>query len=257
VRIPLRWRAAADVVSTVLGLNLWLALMLVPALSVGSFRDRPWLLAVAALPLVVLALGVTARSATTLLLWFPASLLVPLGVDPRLATGPAHGPLSFGVAAASLVAFALGSAFFSAFHEPPPPERMRVLGTGAALPSRWRRRFRVYRALVVLSVAFPAVLLYAVNGSPTNQAYLRELFPGRAAAMTVVLDLGILALWGTLFALHFQGLLRLHRSGDAELVRELDKLRVEVRRGRPRPVFFVAVAAALALMGLLVFLRYR
>lgn len=251
-----RWRAAADLVTAILGVALWLSLVVVPGYYTGAL-GRGVLLGAAAVPLLPLAAGVVRRSPLALLFAFPLSLLVPVMLDERLKAGSLHDPTAFSLAAASLLAYLLGASFLSAFREPAPPERLRSLGDAATpIPPRWRRRFRLYAALAGYSVVFPAVLLFGANFARTNQAYLRELYPGRAASMAVLLNLGVLVLWAGLFYAYFFGLLRAHRSGDRELVAELERLAQGGRRG-PRPTFYLAVACALALMGLLLVLRYR
>jgi hypothetical protein len=174
-----------------------------------------------------------------------------------MVTSNVHGPVTFTLVAIGTVAYLFGVCFLSAFREAPAPERQKRLGAAGPPASRWRRRFRLYVSLAVLSAAFPCALIYAVNFSPTNQGFLRELYPGRVAAMQTLLNLGALALWLGIFGSHFLGLLRLHRTGDRALLADLERLRLETRRATPRPTFYAAVVCALGFMLLLVLLRYR
>jgi len=255
--LPKRWRAAADGVSAALGLNVWISLVFVPGLFVGAFRQNALTVLLATLPPVVLGVAVALRSQTGLLFAFPVSMLFPLAADPRLLTSNVHGPVTFTLVSIGMVAYLFGVCFLSAFRETPIPERQKRLGPAGPPVPRWRRRFRLYLTLGILSVVFPAALLYAVNFSSTNVAYLRELFPGRVGAMQMLLNLGVMALWLGIWASTFLGVLKLHRTGDRPLLHELERLRLESRRATPRPVFYAAVVCALGFMLLLVLLRYR
>jgi hypothetical protein len=255
--LPRKWRAAADGVSAALGLNVWISLVLVPGVFVGAFRQSGTAVALAAIPPVILGVSVAFRSQVGLLFGFPVTLLFPIAFEPRLVTANVHGPVTFVLVAVGTVAYLFGVCFLSAFRDPPPPERQKRLGAAGPPAPRWRRRFRMYLAFAILSAVFPAALLYAVNFSPTNQAFLRDLYPGRFAAMQTVLNLGVLALWLGLYGSHFLGLMKLHRTGDRPLLGELERLRLETRRATPRPAFYAAVVCALGFMLLLVLMRYR
>jgi hypothetical protein len=252
-----RWRAYADAVAAALGLNLWITLVLVPALFVGAFRSAGGSL-LAALPLVPLGVGLARRSALWQLLVYPAALLVPIAVNPRVVTGNVHGQWSFLLVATSLVAYLFSVSFFSSFHDPVRPARTRPLSSSAQpVPPRWRRRFRLYAALAVISALLPGALLYAVNFAGEHQDTIRVRYPGRAGSLAAVMNLGVLGLWLLLFAWAFVGVLRRHRTGDPELQATLQALRAGARRGTPRAIFYLWVVMALGLMGVLVILRYR
>jgi hypothetical protein len=254
---PPRWKIWADAVAAALGLNVWVTLVLVPALFVGAFRTPAEAL-LAALPLVPLGVGLARRSPVWQLLVYPAALLLPIAWAPRVVTGNVHGRWSFLVVSASLVAYLFSVSFFSSFHDPAPPARTRSLSSAAKpVAPRWRRRFRLYHWLALLSALLPAAMLYAVNFSPENLATLRDRYSGRVGSMAALLNLGVLGLWMLLYAWAFVGVLKRHRTGDLELAAELSALRKSARRGTPRPVFYLWVSLALGLMGALVFLRYR
>jgi len=243
-------------VAAILGVNVWVSVILLPGLFVGAWRT-PALALAAALPLPVLVLGMWRRSEVVLLLGYPSALLIPVAVVPEIVSAHVYGPIRFAIVAVGLIAYLFGASFFTSFYEPPPPAGTRALSSSRyPTPPRWLRRFRVYRMLAVLSAVFPLVLLYVVNFNDTNRAFLRQMFPGRVAAMTTFLNLGILGAWLLLYAYMFLGILKPHRTGDRDLIVELARTRSEIKRGRPRPVFYIGVAGALGFMLLLMLSRY-
>lgn len=250
-----RWRLFADAVAVALGVNIWASLVLLPGHFVGAWHGSAGLTA-AALPLLVLAVGLWRRNEVVLLLAYPTSLLLPLAAAPEMASAHVYGPTRAAVVALGLVAYLFGASVFTSFYEPPPPVRVRPLASASdPVPARWRRRFRVYAGLSVLSVVFPAVLLYVINFEPTGQEYLRQMYPGRAALFTTFLNLGAIAVWVLLYVVFFLGALRPHRTGDADLLGQLGALRRQAGRRRPRPLFYAGVVVALALMAFLLWLR--
>ena len=56
--LPRKWRAAADGVSAALGLNVWVSLVFVPGMFVGTFRGSSLAVALASIPPVVLGTAV-------------------------------------------------------------------------------------------------------------------------------------------------------------------------------------------------------
>jgi len=251
-----RWRAFADAVALALGANVWISIVILPASFVGALRSAV-LLALAALPLAVLLIGLGRRSERVLLGLFPAALLVPIAVRPDLASPHVYGPIRFTVVALGLVAYLLGVSFFTSFHEPPAPVSVRPLSSSQApVPVRWRRRERIYWALVAASVVFPASLLWHVNFDESVQALIGQMYPGRVALMTALFDVGVIVAWLGLYLHVFLGALRPHRTGDRDLVTAIGLIQADARRGRPRGRFYVGVAAALASMALLLLLRH-
>lgn len=253
---PKKWRAFADAVALALGVNVWVSILLLPGAFVGAWHSGLALL-MAVLSLFVLVVGVTRRSEVVLLLGFPAALLLPVAVAPEMAQVHVYGPIRFMIVAVGLIGYILGASVFTSFHEPVPPRSSRALSSAKRpTPKRWKRRFRVYRALLVLSVIFPLVLLYAINFDDTAREFMRQMYPGRVNAMATLMNVGAIGVWVLLYYYFFLGVLRPHRTGDRDLVADLARLKRESRRARPRPIFYLGVAAALFFMILLLISRY-
>lgn len=252
-------RLAADTTAAALGVNTWLSLVFIPSLVTGAMSRHPALWAIAPLPLVLLFFGVIRRSPLWLLLAYPASLLLPVAVDPRIASEGNAGRLSLIVSALSLVGFLFGAAYLSSYAAAEPPAGRRTLRSSlaASQPARWRRRRRVYIMLTAVAAIFPTALLYEVGLSRDTAGFLAELYPGdRAPAMRAMLLVGVLLMWLILLSHAVIDPLRRHRTGDKELVHELDRLRKDARQGTPRLSFYVGVVFALALMALILVMRF-
>lgn len=250
-----KWRAFADAVVVALGINVWVSLILVPGLFTGAFSSG-LVVALCAVPLGVLMIGLARRSEGLLLLGFPIALLLPALAQPALFDEEVFSALRFALVAAGLVAYMFGASVFTFFYEPEPPVRSRALSSASQpTPERWRRRFRVYRALAAISAVYPAVLVAELLFSSSNHEFMREVYPGRAEAMAAVFCLLIFAVWGLLYALFFFGALKHHRTGDRDLLADLALLRRRGRRGRPGPRFYIGVVLALGLMLLLLAIR--
>jgi hypothetical protein len=251
-----RWRTFADAVALALGLNVWLSLVMVPAVHVGAMRTA-WQIGLVLLPLVPLFIGIWRRSELALLGAFPSALLVPISVTPMIASPHLYGPIRFGMVGAGIVAYLLSGSFFMAFHEPASPVSTRPLASAAAArPSRWQRRERVYWQLTILAVVCPVLGLYWVNFDPAITSFLAQMYPGRVHGMSTLLNVAVLALWLVLYLHVFLGALRPHRTGDRDLVTTLAIARADAVKGRPRLRFHLAVAGALGFMALLVYLRH-
>jgi hypothetical protein len=251
-----RWRTFADAVALTLGLNVWLSLVLVPAVHVSAMHTTAQVLLVL-LPLAPLFVGIWRRSEVALLGAFPSALLVPISVNPAIASPHLYGPVRFGIVATGIVAYLLSGSFFMAFHEPASPVSTRPLASAsAARPSRWQRRERVYWQLTILAVLCPVMGLYWVNFDPAIASFLQQMYPGRVHGMSTLLNVAVLSLWLILYVHVFIGALRPHRTGDRDLVTTLAMARADAAKGRPRLRFHLAVAGALGFMALLVYLRH-
>ena len=250
-----RWRRFADVVALTLGANVWLSLVLIPSVQIGALHGAARLV-VALLPLVVLGVGIAVRSELILLGGFPSALLVPISLDPAIAAAHLFGPVRFFVVAVGVVVYLLAGSYFMAFHEPAAPRSSRPLASAAEpTADRWQRRERVYWTLTALSVVCPLLGIYWVNFDPAINAFLQQMYAGRVASMSTLLSVTVLALWLVLYLHVFLGALKPHRTGDRGLVTDLGILRSQAKSGRPRVRFHLAVAAALILMAVLVYMR--
>lgn len=239
-----------------LGTNVWISIVILPAIFVGALRNTSQI-AAAALPFSVLMLGLARRSEAILLGLFPAAVLVPVALQPDMASSHVYGPIRFTLVSLGVVAYLFGVSFFTTFHEPPAPRSVRGLSSAQAGPAeRWQRRERVYWMLTAMSVVIPMVLISWVNFDDAIADFLGEMYPGRVALMTTALTAGAIALWLFIYHYAFLGVLRPHRTGDRDLVTALGKARTDAKTGKPRPRFYLAVALALVAMGSLIVLRH-
>ena len=251
-----RWRTFADVVAFALGTNVWISIVILPAIFIGALKSGKQI-ALAALPFGVLWLGLWKRSEAILMALFPAAVLVPIAFNPKLADSHVYGPIRFSLVAAGVVAYLFGVAFFTTFHEPPAPRSVRGLSSAASGPAeRWQRRERVYWMLTGMSVVIPAVLIAWVNFDTSIADYLGEMYPGRVALMTTALTAGAIVLWLGIYHYAFLGVLRPHRTGDRDLVGALAHARTDAKVGKPRRRFYAAVTLALVAMGILIIVRH-
>ncbi len=251
-----RWRTFADVVAFALGTNVWISIVILPAIFVSALRTTSQI-AAAILPFAVLLYGLARRSETVLLGLFPAAVLVPVALNAQIASSYVYGPVRFSLVPLGVIAYLFGVSYFTTFHEPPAPRSVRGLSSAASGPAeRWRRRERVYAMLVIMSVIIPTVLIAWVNFDSSIEEFLGEMYPGRVALMTTALTVGAIVLWLGIFHYAFLGVLRPHRTGDRDLVAKLGQARTDAKAGKPRPRFYIAVALALGAMGTLIVLRH-
>lgn len=251
-----RWRTFADGVAFALGTNVWISIVILPAIFVGVLHTTTQI-AAATLPLAVLLMGLARRSEAILLGLFPAAILVPIAINAQMASSYVYGPIRFTLVALGVVAYLFGVSFFTTFHEPPAPRSVRELSSAqAGPPERWRRRERVYWMLVGMSLLIPSVLIAWVNFDTSVEEFLGEMYPGRVQLMTTALTAGAIVLWLGIFHYAFLGVLRPHRTGDRDLVGALGQARTDAKTGKPRGRFYLAVALALVAMGILILVRH-
>lgn len=256
LRSSTKWRAFADAIAFALGVNVWISVVVLPALFVGRFHTTPQLVAGCA-PLLFLFIGVVRRADALLLLVFPSSLMVPVALSPDMVSNYVYGPTRFAVVCVGVIAYLFGVSFFTSFYEPAPPANVRPLASSRRpVAPRWKRRFRVYRALAVLSLVFPITLLYTVNFDATSEKFLRQMFPGRMHQMTTVIDLAAIALWVMLYLYAFLDIMKHHRTGDRILAADLGRIKDKATRGVLGPVFFVGLLGAIGFMALLFLGRF-
>ncbi len=251
-----RWRTFADVVAFTLGTNVWISIVILPAIFVDALHG-PGRIAAALLPVAVLMLGLARRSEGILLGVFPAAILIPVGLAPQMASSHVYGPIRFALVAIGVVAYLFSVSFFTTFHEPPRPRSVRGLSSAQVGPAvRWQRRERVYWMLAGMALVIPTVLIAWVNFDGAIEDYLGEMYPGRVALMTTALTVGAIALWLGIYHYAFLGVLRPHRTGDRDLVVTLAQARSDAKAGKPRHRFYLAVALALGAMAALILLRH-
>lgn len=249
---------------TVLGINLWLLLQVVP-LWLASDVAPKWLLGLAALPLGVLLIGLRLRrhivGQVTLLIGFPLLLtlvdaLGPLGPE-RLLPQPA--------VLVKLVVFALYLAAMcrqlsmdaSTAETKVSVASWSVKALDVPSPSvKQRRRRLTHQILLAYCVAMPTLLLYAIClHVPNIRQFLRMLGTmQKVTALQAALLSASTMLWASLFYFGVMRPLKLHVSHDAALRHDLSKLRQVARRGRPRPQLYVAMTVALVGMATLLWL---
>lgn len=252
-----RWRTFADVVAFALGTNVWITIVILPAAFVGGAFHGAGHVAAAILPFAVLLFGLQRRSEAILLGLFPAAVLVPVGLQPQLASQHVYGPIRFALVALGVIAYLFGVSYFTTFHEPPAPRSVRGLSSAQQGPApRWLRRERVYWMLAAMSLVIPTALIAWVNYDDAIADYLGEMYPGRVALMTTALTAGAIALWLGIYHYAFLGVLRPHRTGDRDLVSALAKARADAKSGKPRGRFYLAVVIALGAMTALVLFRH-
>ncbi len=250
-----KWRTFADVVAFTLGVNVWITVVILPAIFIAALRGK--MIVAALLPFAMLVLGLVRRSELILLGLFPSALLVPISIQPALASSHVYGPVRFILVSLGVIAYLFGVSFFTTFHEPPAPKSVRPLSSAQQGPApRWRRRERVYWLLTGMSLLIPAVLVTWVNFDQSVADFLGEMYPGRVALMTTALTVGAIVLWLGIYHYAFLGVLRPHRTGDRDLVGVLARARADAKAGKPRGRFYLAVALALGAMFLLIVLRH-
>jgi hypothetical protein len=237
-------------------MNLWVVAVALPLVGLRGAavpRFGLGLLAIlATLGPITLGIGVLRRSAGMMVGLYPLFVALPLVL---VTTGPSplvSAPPLFALAA-SLVAFVIAA--LRALDAPTEaPARLQRL-TDGTMPPRWRRRARIYRALEGAAVLFPLALVVAVDVAPGFRRALEAQFGAEAqavqAAFTVVA--GLLAV--AAFRLGLAAPLVAHLSAERALHRQIEADKRAARRGRPRALFFVWVAAALVAMATMMLLR--
>lgn len=246
-------------VAGALGLNVWTTLLIVPVLhsaSTGALHTRTplWLLA---LPVPLLVVGLYRLNRVVLLALFPISLAVLIAVF-RGPTGQGIFTVwTFGVAALSLLGYLVGSTIILEVQaQKDDAVRSRTLPL-PPLSAKWSRRRRVYRMLAIFAALIPLAMIYTIDFHPGTARTLQKEYGAGAEEMQALFVVCALGLWLWLFATFFMTPMEQHRRGDSDVRRELMRLDKRSRRGRPRLGFYLVVAAALGLMGLLLWMRQR
>jgi hypothetical protein len=245
-----------------LGANLWIVAVVLPIVLAQAWRELvpgrgpAMLVALILVSPTVLALGLVRRSAIALLMVFPASAALPSLLFADRPTASAASP-PFVVSALSLVAylFAVAHALARAgsVGDPQPLAAQRL--PEVTMPARWRRRMRVYRAINLLSVLFPAVLIAYADLYPPTAAAIAKSFGARAASAQALITVGIGLLWIGVYRAYLLGPLDGHLHHDRAVRQSVEAARRQARRGRPRPSFYLAVLLALAMMAAVLWQR--
>ena len=245
-----RWRTFADATALALGLNLWSTLDLLPMIVVGPDFNFG-IVVLLMLPLALLGYGVRQRNDTVLLFAFPTSLLLPIATTPAMATLQFYSPARFTLVGIGLIAFLFGASTLTSFYEPPEPRHTRPLHSSTQpLPPRWRRRFRMYAFLALISVVYPLALLYHINFDELGTQALNENYPGRAATFTTLLNVIAIGIWLLVFANYVLAPIKQHRTGDKALRQELAGMRRRAAQGSPHFFSYLGGVMALVLMAL-------
>lgn len=248
---------------TVLGINLWLLVQVVPLLLAQSPPSR-FLFALVPLPPLLLFLGLRLRAQlfaqVLLLVGFP---LLLQSTD-ALSTTPMDrvSPTLAVVLKLGLFLLYLASICDVLAKESPSPTQAlsnpwTIQAIGASPPStKLRRRAATHYLLLALCVALPSLFFYAICLHPPHVRQLLRWLgnPAKVAALQATLLAASAMLWSTLFYFGVMRPLKLHIGHDASLRLSLTQLRQAARRGRPRPHLYVAMAVALVGMAALLFL---
>lgn len=250
-----------------LGLNLWVVAVALPlALALHAravAHGAAALVLVSLAPLGALALGLKQRpgagQAATLLVAVPALMALPEALAPADVAAHVLPAAAFVLAALSLVAYlgavAAGQARAERQAEATPSTARRLVQD--PIPSRWRRRIRVYRGLTAASVAIPVVLLVSIDLSSGFAATLEASFGAQAARAQALFTVGVALLWVVILRAYVLAPLHGHLQHDRDLLGAMEADRRHARRGRPRAAFYVAVVVALAAMAAVVWQRAR
>ncbi len=253
-----------------LGVNLWvvaIALPLLLATHARALADVPTggVALTSLLPLVALAGGALQRRATAqawlLLVAFPVLVALPQALASTELVGRVLPPAASILTAASLVAF-LGSVVRAqaraerAAATDGPHVVLRRLHQDP-VPSRWRRRIRVYRGFTAVVLVFPLVLVGAVDLSPSFAAAMQASFGANGARAQALATVGVGLLWVVLLRAYVLAPLHAHLQHDRDLLATIEADRRHARRGRPRPWFYFAVVVALGAMLAVVWQRAR
>ncbi|MBI2894984.1 MAG: hypothetical protein HYY06_15625 [Deltaproteobacteria bacterium] len=191
------------VLTGALGVNLWVILICLPAVHVG-IGTGGWILC--ALPLAVLVAGAaftlrppvvqSARrlAPPSLLLGYPAGLLVPLTALRDLTGVNVYGPGNLVVAAAAVLAYGAGALFVIGRVGLEPTPHRSVPIQGWAIDASATRR-KIARGIVLTSAALvPATMIWAAYLRPGLAEDVSGAYGSSAQAATVAIGAAALAL---------------------------------------------------------------
>jgi len=251
-----------------LGVNLWVVAVALPMLLAAHAHalggaSTAGLVVTCLAPLGALGAGAwldrAQSQAWALLVAFPVLVAAPQALAAADVTARVVPAAAVVLAAASLVAYLAAVVRAQA--------RAEDAGDGSApvtrrlhqdpVPSRWRRRLRVYRGFAAVALAFPLVLVGSVCLSPSFTASLEASFGANAARAQALATVAVGLLWIVLLRAYVLAPLHGHLQHDRDLLRTMELDRRHARRGRPRAGFYFAVAVALVAMVAVVWQRAR
>ncbi len=230
----------------VLGVNLWVATTVVPALG-GIGSDGGILGALLILPLVLLGLGLWRRSEVLLLVVFPVSLLLPIGTSNGALLLTDYTPFSFFMHACVWIAYLFSASRYTTAeitliptHK---PNRRPLKQASPRLPCI---------LLAATAALYPLVLLYSVLFTESHHLFRRELFPGRATDVTTLLVLTVFAMHIVFSFAFWVPLAEGIRSEDRQLSHSLRRVRLHKNF---RLELFLGATLALVLSAVWLYLR--
>jgi hypothetical protein len=251
-----------SVVPLVLGANLWMVAVGVPLAvgSAGQGSTELLALGVALFGVVLLGLGTWRKNEKLLLIAFPVAALAPQalwssGERPMIAQAP--WPMLLASLLAHLLAVTYQFAEAERAGEPVGGQAQIKALPREQVPTRWRRRLRVYRGFTMVASLFPLTLLGYAMSSPSVRAALQQQFGSTAPRAHTLLCAGVGLLWLIVLRGYLLAPLGAHLQHDRDLIQYAEGARKQARRGRPRAVFYLFVLMALAAMVLTVWQRSR
>lgn len=244
--LRLRQPTLGDLAIFVLGINLWVCFLVLPA----NHLSRPLLSKTSSMILwlapIVLIAGVYFNQRTLLLALFPFLFIVSIAITPQLV----------GVDVLSSWTLVLVGLFFLAYMLV--TSRMLCTSRFTSLEGRslgpynlslkWRRRFRMYRWMAFLTIVFPSFFIFVLFFHPLIRHEMTLAYPNRVLEAITFFGVLSLSLWLGLFYAYFLVPLRAHVHSDPQVRAELDLLRRHVYRRQPRLRFYIFVGIALAFM---------
>lgn len=261
---------------TLCGVNLWLVALAVPLLLAGrSPVALPLVWASLPLAPICLLLGLRHRQQrlgqVALLLGVPLLAMLP-GADGALADARLQPRPAVLLQVALLLGYIASVCRTLATELPPrlaetPPAALREPARSwqlaplktPSLSLRLERRIFIQRMLLAYTIALPLLLLYAIDLHPENLRALRTSFGTlkRVAAMEATLTALMTVLCSVVFYFCIMAPLVSYLDHHRQLRGELQSMRRQSRRGRPRANLYIFMLGALLGMILLIIWSLR
>ena len=252
---------------TVLGINLWLVVQVVPLVLAQAVQSR-LLFALTPWPPLLLLIALRLRHRllwqVLLLVGFPVLLALTEALNP--APIERLNPTLAVLIKLGLFLLYLASTCNLLAKDSPGraqsaswQKAWEVRATGEPPPSqKIRRRTATHFILLALCIALPSLFFYAICLHPPHVRQLLRWLGSvpKVAALQATLLAATAMLWASLFYFGVMRPLKLHIGYDSSLRLSISQLRQAARRGRPRPQLYVAMAVALVGMAALLFLSW-